>query len=331
MTHSCDRRSFLRLAAQSIGVGALYRFAPLASASAAAAETLRAIGRRSGERPAPFSFVQLSDTHVGFEGPPDPLGTAAFERAIAIVNRLPERPELAIFTGDLTHDAEDPGEHARRMAKFQELAGRLNVPMVRVVPGEHDAALDHGALFRAHFGETCYSFDHRGVHFVALDNVSRGKPEVGAERIGWLRRDLARFDRSTPIVVFTHRPLFDLRPEWEWFTSDGPDVTKVLTAYDNVTVLYGHIHRRDLRSEGGIRHCAARSLIFAFPDEHTAGQRRPIPFDAQAPFRNLGLRILNWDSERRAAPEIDDLELSSAKFAGLAGYQQILRAGENAI
>ena len=94
------------------------------------------------------------------------------------------------------------------------------------VPGEHDAALDGGVLFRENFGETHYSFDHRGAHFVALDNVSHGKPIVGGEQMAWLKKDLARFPKSTPIVVFTHRPLFDLKPEWEWFTADGEATEK---------------------------------------------------------------------------------------------------------
>src|SRR5712692_7836179 len=278
MKRPFDRRSFMRLSAASIGAGALLQFMPFGST--ANGSTLGSLlGRRNGESPGPFSIVQLSDTHVGFQGPPDPLGTKAFERAVDAVNALDPQPELILFTGDLTHDSDDPAEHARRFASFKSISGRLRVKKRMHVPGEHDAALDGGTLFREHFGETHYSFDHRGVHFVALDNVSAGKPVVGAEQIAWLKKDLARFPKTAPIVVFTHRPLFDLKPEWEWFTSDGDAVMKLLTPYENVTVLYGHIHRPHVQESTRVKHYAARSLIFAFPDPATIGDKKPLPFD----------------------------------------------------
>ena len=104
--------------------------------------------------------------------------------------------------------------------------------------------------FANSWGPTHYSFDYRGVHFVALDNVSAGRPAVGAEQLAWMKSDLARFPKTAPIVVFTHRPLFDLKPEWEWFTSDGDDVMNALAPYENVTVLYGHIHRENFHQAG---------------------------------------------------------------------------------
>src|SRR5262245_66390465 len=107
------------------------------------------------------------------------------------------------------------------MSLFKEISARLKVAKICHVPGEHDAGLDGGELFRDVFGPTYYSFDHRGVHFVALDNVSRARPEVGAEQRAWLARDLARFAKAAPIVVFTHRPLFDLRPAWGGCTAAG--------------------------------------------------------------------------------------------------------------
>jgi 3',5'-cyclic AMP phosphodiesterase CpdA len=217
------------------------------------------MGKQNGEKVTPFTFIQLSDAHLGFNGPPDPLGTKAFERAVEMVNQLPQRPDLVLFTGDLTHDTEDKDIHARRMKQFMEISKGMNVPL------RHDAGLDGGALYRDLLGDTHYSFDHRGVHFIALDNVSRAKPEVGPDQLAWLKSDLARFPKSAPIVVFTHRPIFDLKPEWEWFTSDGDDVMNVLAPYENVTVLYGHIHRDDAREMGHVHHYAAKSLIFAFP------------------------------------------------------------------
>ena len=197
---------------------ALFR-APCGNPSGEAADLFSALGQANSEKVAPFSFVQLSDAHVGFNGPPDPLGTKAFERAVEMINALRQRPDLVLFTGDLTHDTEDRDVHARRMKQFQEISKRINVPVIKHVAGEHDAGLDNGALYREFFGDSYYSFDHRGVHFVALDNVSRAKPEAGAEQLAWLKKDLSRFPKTAPIVVITHGPLFDLRPDWEWFTS----------------------------------------------------------------------------------------------------------------
>jgi 3',5'-cyclic AMP phosphodiesterase CpdA len=228
-----------------------------------------------------------------------------------------------LFTGDLTHDSEDAGEHAKRMQKFREIADRLRVKKRFHVPGEHDAALDRGMLFRENFGETHYSFDHRGVHFVALDNVSHGRPMVGPEQLAWLKNDLSRHPKSTPIVVFTHRPLFDLKPEWEWFTRDGDDVMNALAPFDAVTVLYGHIHRTDHATRGNAQHHAARSLVFAFPDP-SAAEKKPLPFDAANPFRNLGIRTVTAPSP----VAVNDIELSVREIGGTEGVQQLLRGGE---
>ena len=163
-----DRRSFLRIVGVSLGAGALYRVAP-ALATGEGVEVAQALKKGNGEAVKPFTFVQLSDPHVGVGAPLAPGGTAAFERAVEVVNRLPEPPDLILFTGDLTHDSEEPGEPARRMKRFRE-----------------------------NFGESHYAFDHRGVHFVALDNVSRALPEVGPEQLAWLRKDLGGCHRARP-------------------------------------------------------------------------------------------------------------------------------------
>jgi 3',5'-cyclic AMP phosphodiesterase CpdA len=304
------RRDFLKIGGTALGGAALLRL----TSTAEAASFLR---RRNGEAPSPFTIVQLSDTHVGH-----PLGTKAFERAVEMINGLDAQPDLVLFTGDLTHDSDDPAEHAKRMKTFRDIAGRLRVKARYHVPGEHDAALDGGTLFRENLGETHYSFDHRGVHFIALDNVSRGKPIVGNEQIAWLRTDLARYPKTAPIIVFTHRPLFDLRPDWEWFTADGSAVMNVLAPYDNVTVLYGHIHRLDHHVAGKAQHHAARALIFAFPDPATTAEKKPIPFDAAQPFHNLGIRRV-----RSAPPAIDDVELTTADESGLTASLSLRELG----
>jgi hypothetical protein len=328
MKNEFDRRAFMRISAMSIGAGALLQFSPLAATARGAAMS-RLFHRQNGEAPRPFSIVQLSDTHVGFQGPPDPLGTKAFERAVDVINALDPQPDLILFTGDLTHDSDDPAEHAKRFATFRSIADRLRVKKRMHVPGEHDAALDGGVLFRENFGEMHYSFDHRGAHFVAIDNVSQGKPIVGAEQIAWLKKDLARYPKTAPIVVFTHRPLFDLKPEWEWFTADGSEVMNILAPYESVTVLYGHIHRPHHVVTGNAQHHAARSLIFAFPDP-SASEKKPFPFNAQQPFRNLGIRTVSGNPVTHPfTAAINDVELSIRELSGTEGIQQLLRGGES--
>ena len=147
-----DRRSFLKIAGTSLGIGVLYSAYPAAARGGEAGHLFSELGKSTGEKVTPFSFLQLSDAHVGFNGPPDPLGTKAFERAVDMVNALPRRPDLVLFTGDLTHDTEDRNVHVQRMKQFQEISRRMNVPMIRHVPGEHDAGLDSGGLYGEGFG-----------------------------------------------------------------------------------------------------------------------------------------------------------------------------------
>jgi hypothetical protein len=320
--NAVNRRSFTKIAASSLGIGVLYSALPLPAAGEAG-EMMRWLGKKNAEQMTPFSFVQLSDAHVGFNGPPDPLGTKAFERAVEMINGLPTAPDLVLFTGDLTHDTEEKDVHAQRMKQFLEISKRMNVGKVMCVPGEHDAGLDGGQLYREFLKDTYYSFDHRGVHFVALDNVSRALPEIGPEQLAWLKKDLARFPKTAPIIVFTHRPLFDLKPEWEWFTRDGDNVLNVLAPYENVTVLYGHIHRDHEHEEGHTHHYAARSLIFAFSDREKVADTKPIAFDKDQPFRNLGIRVVNESAT--SALTVRDVELTLREYSGINGVQQMLK------
>jgi len=327
MKDRIDRRSFLRIAGASIGIGVLYEFAPFLERRAEAGEITGYFKKTNGEAPASFTFAQFSDPHVGFQGPPDPLGTKAFESAVALLNKSPRQPDFVLFTGDLTHDADSRDVHAQRMRLFRKIAGGLRTRAIHTVPGENDAALDGGVLYREHFGETHYSFDHKGVHFVALDNVSQGSAEVGTAQLTWLKTDLARFPKTAPIIVFTHRPLFDLKPEWEWFTRDGDAVMNALAPYENVTVLYGHIHRHDVHQAGNVKHYAARSLIFAFNDPATNDDKKPLAFDQTDPFKDLGIRLVSSKSadSKSADLAVKDVVLTKAEFSGLSGMQQMIK------
>src|SRR6202167_6442566 len=139
METKCDRRSFLRVTGTALSIGALYSVFPALTKSAGAEGIVRTLAELNGEAPAPFSFMQLSDAHVGFNGPPDPLGTKAFESAVATINGLKNRPDLIIVTGDLTHDPDSPADHAKRSTLSKEISGKIRGgAQIKVVAGEDD-------------------------------------------------------------------------------------------------------------------------------------------------------------------------------------------------
>jgi hypothetical protein len=271
-----DRRRFMQLA----GLGGVV----FASALPGWARAVR-------NQTPDFYFVQLSDTHIGFNDPavnPDAQGTLA--KAVAAVNALPQQPDFVVFTGDLTHSTDDPVERRKRLSQFRELAAALKCQDVKFMPGEHDASLDRGKAFAEFFGPTRYTFDHKGIHFIVLDNVSDPAASIGDEQLQWLAADLSQVDHRQPIVVLTHRPLFDLYPQWDWATRDGQKAIDILQPFEYVTVFYGHIHQEHHQYTGKIAHHSAKSLMFALPAPGSVPKRRPLPWNANAPYRGLGFR-----------------------------------------
>src|SRR5882672_11836057 len=273
-----DRRHFLSLVAA--GGGAVF-----ASGLAGCATAFGA-----AEQDKEFYFVQLSDSHWGFQGPANPDAEVTLPKAVAAVNALAIPPEFIVFTGDLTQTTDDPALRRRRMAEFKSIVADLKVKNVRFMPGEHDASLDRGAAFQEFFGDTHYTFDHKGVHFVTIDNVSDPGAKIGDEQLAWLGADLARLDRKAPIVVLTHRPLFDLEPKWDWATRDGARAIELLMPYENVTVFYGHIHQEHHQMTGHIAHHSAKSLMFPLPAPGSQPNRTPLPWDPAQPYKGLGFR-----------------------------------------
>lgn len=293
---SMDRRDFLKLSA--LGGGAVF------ASSLPGCATLGAGG--GGD----FYFVQLSDTHWGFNGPvvnPDARGT--LPKAIAAVNALAVQPDFIVFTGDLTHTTDDPAERRKRMREFKEVAGSLTNRNVRFLAGEHDAALDRGEAFRENFGATNYTFDHKGVHFIALDNVSDPGARLGDEQLAWLAADLAKQAKDARIVVLTHRPLFDLAPAWDWATRDGDKAVDLLMPYANVVVFYGHIHQENHHMTGHIAHHSAKSLIFPLPAPMSQPKRDPVKWDPANPYRGLGFREV--EAEQPMKYDIKEFEVKA--------------------
>ena len=291
LTHT--RRRFLKLA----GLGGVVFASGLPGWASAA--------RRSASAQ-DFYFVQLSDTHIGFSDPtinPDADGTLT--KAVAAVNALSDAPDFVVFTGDLTHSTDDPVERRKRLMQFRDIAAGLKVKDVKFMPGEHDAALDRGKAFGEFFGATHYTFDHKGLHFIALDNVSDPAALIGDEQLQWLAADLAKLDRRQPIVVLTHRPLFELYPEWDWATRDGQKAIDLLSPFEYVTVFYGHIHQEHHHNTGKIAHHSAKSLMFPLPAPGSVPKREPVPWDVNAPYRGLGFREVDAEakSERLSLTE----------------------------
>ena len=274
MAKTIDRRDFLKLA----GIG-----------GAVFASGLPGCATMAGGQE-DFYFVQLSDTHWGFQGPPNPDAKGTLQKAVAAVNSLERQPDFIMFTGDLTHTTDDPQERRKRLAEFKQIVSELKVPTVRFMPGEHDGSLDNSAAYKEFFGAVNYTFDHKGMHFIVVDNVSDPGASMGEAQLAWLAADLKQQKTDAPIVVFAHRPLFDLYPQWDWATRDGAKAIALLMPYKNLTVFYGHIHQEHHHMTGHIAHHAAKSLIFPLPIAGSVPKRVPVAWNAAEPYKGLGFR-----------------------------------------
>ena len=228
-----------------------------------------------------FSFVQISDSHIGFNKPANPNPNATLAEAIGKIGGLPSKPAFMIYTGDITHLSK-PNE----FDDADQLIGAARLD-VHYVPGEHDVIDENnGAAYLARYGKLSqgkgwYSFDHGGAHFIGLVNVydlkAGGMGNLGAEQLAWLAGDLKSRSASTPIVVFAHIPLWTVAPEWGWGTQDSAEALKLLARFGSVTVLNGHIHQIAQKVEGDMTFHTARST--AFP--------QPAPGSAPAPGPQL--------------------------------------------
>ncbi|MCQ9374884.1 metallophosphoesterase [Methyloversatilis sp. XJ19-13] len=295
MNKPINRREFLRLT--SLGGGVVFASALGGCSFGGQA---RAAGTAAGAAIDDFHFVQLSDTHWGFEGAPNPDAHGTLKKAVAAVNELAHSPDFIIFTGDLTHTTDDPKQRRVRMAQFREIVAGLNTQKVLFIPGEHDASLDRGEAYKEFFGDLHYTFDHKGTHFIALDNVSDPGASLGEAQLAWLAADLQQLPKDARVVVFAHRPLFDLYPSWDWATRDGAKAIELLMPYSNVTVFYGHIHQEHHHVTGHIAHHSAKSLIFPLPAPGSQPKRTPLPWDAEHPYRGLGVRQVRAEKKRDA-------------------------------
>jgi 3',5'-cyclic AMP phosphodiesterase CpdA len=244
-----------------------------------------------------FYFVQLSDIHWGYNNAsvnPDFKGT--LPKAIAAVNSLEQKPDFVVFTGDLTQTTDDPKLRRARLKEVRDMTAAINVP-VRFFAGEHDAALDRGEAYQEFFGETLhYTFEHKGIHFIVLDNISDPAPILGDRQIEWLKADLGKQKADQPIIVLTHRPLFAMYPQWDWATRDGDKAIDLLMPFKNVTVFYGHVHHEHHHKTGHIEHHAAKSLMFPLAPVGTVEKKTQVPWNAATPYAGLGWRNIQAET-----------------------------------
>jgi 3',5'-cyclic-AMP phosphodiesterase len=279
--HPNDRRGFLKCMAWA-GSGALWTMSGgLASSISLAEATAKPVASKG------FTFLQISDSHVGFAKPANPDAKATYQEAVSKIIAMPAKPDFIIHTGDITQLSKDSEfDDADQIIKQTGLT-------VFHVPGEHDM-LDEGQgrAFLDRYGAGTkgagwQSFDHKGVHFIALVNVvnlkAGGMGNLGADQLDWLEKDLAGRPSSQPIVVFAHIPLWTVYADWGWGTDDAAQALTYLRRFGSVTVLNGHIHQITRKVEGNVRFHTARSTAFPQP----VGGQGPSPGPLKVPTEQL--------------------------------------------
>lgn len=301
-----DRRGFLECMAWA-GTGMLWTVAGGVLGSAllpARAGAQNTIGKGS------FSFVQISDSHIGFNKAginTDVAGT--LKEAIARINALPTPPDFILHTGDLTHLAA-----ADEFDALEQLLKSVKTQQIFYVPGEHDVTGDNGQLYLQRFGKNTkgqgwHSFDFNGVHFIGLVNVvdiqQNGLGALGNDQLEWLEDDLKGYSSDTPIVVFAHIPLWSVYPKWGWGTDDGAQALGYLKRFGSVTVLNGHIHQTMKKVEGRVTFHTAMSTAFPQPEPGQAPKPGPMKVDAGKLRDYLGITDVNYTEGKSSLAVVD--------------------------
>jgi len=260
-----------------------------------------------------FTFLQISDSHMGFDKPANPNAKGTLEEAITRIKAIPARPSFMIHTGDITHLSKvsefDDAEHIISQARLD----------VHYVPGEHDIVDPEIKLYKERYGRGTkgagwYSFDANGVHFMGLVNVANlkggGLGSLGDEQIAWIEDDLKSRSASTPIVVFAHIPLWSLYPTWGWGTEDSERALAYMKRFGSVTVLNGHIHQVMQKVEGNVTFHTALSTAFPQPAPGTAPSPGPMKVPDDKLRSMLGTASVTFkQGEQRLA--IIDMPLQS--------------------
>jgi 3',5'-cyclic AMP phosphodiesterase CpdA len=298
---SVDRRGFLKCMAWA-GTGVVFTLSGgILSSRLLSASKPAALGD--------FTFVQISDSHIGFNKPANPNVGATFRETIARINAQAKAPDFILHTGDLTHLSE-----ASEFDDLQQMLKDCRTKQVFYVPGEHDIMSDNGAQYRERFGKDThgsgwFSFDQKGMHFIGLVNVATvkegGLGVLGNEQLEWLKKDLAAVSKSTPVVVFAHIPLWAVYPQWGWGTDDAAQALALLQPYGSVTVLNGHIHQALQKIEGHMTFHTACSTAFPQPAPGTAPKPGPKVVPADELRRALGLTSVSYVETQHSLAIVD--------------------------
>jgi 3',5'-cyclic AMP phosphodiesterase CpdA len=259
--------------------------------------SLGLVGEAHAQGAGALTFLQISDSHVGFDKPANPNALGTLEEAINKVKALPAKPSFMIHTGDITH--------LSKVSEFDDAERIISQARLDVhyVPGEHDVIDDGVKLYGERYGRGTkgagwYSFDAAGVHFVGLVNVvdlkAGGLGNLGNDQLAWLEDDLKARSASTPIVVFAHIPLWVVYPQWGWGTDDGERVLGLLKRFGSVTVLNGHIHQIIQKVEGNVTFHTARSTAFPQPAPGSAPSPGPMKVDDDKLRTVLGIASINF-------------------------------------
>jgi plastocyanin len=289
-----DRRHFLKCMAW-VGTGAAWTMSGGILTGSPLGESSRAALIPHGDRA--LRFVQISDSHIGFDKPANTDVTATLRAAIAKIKAAPEPPAFVLHTGDLTHLSK-----AAEFDTLQQVLSDLSMP-VFYVPGEHDVLEDEGRRYLERFGKGTlgagwHSFDQAGVHFIGLVNVvnlkAGGLGTLGPEQLEWLEKDVKHLKSSTPIVVFAHIPLWSVYPEWGWGTDDSARALSYLKRFGSVSVLNGHIHQVMQKVEGHVTFHTAMSTAFPQPAPGTAASPGPMKVADDRLRKVLGLSRMSF-------------------------------------
>jgi len=302
-----DRRGFLKCMAWA-GTGMLWA----AAGGSIASRILRPASAIAAEQPgagAGFTFVQISDSHVGFNKEANKDVLATLKEAVAKINALPNAPDFILHTGDLSHLSE-----AEEFDTLEQILKDCRTKQIFYVPGEHDVLSDNGKQYLARFGKGTrgngwFSFDHKGTHFVGLNNVLNiregGLGVLGDEQIAWMTDDLRAISASTPVVVFAHIPLWEVYPQWGWGTDDGARALALLKRFGSVTVLNGHIHQVMKKTEGNATFHTAMSTAFPQPVPGSAPKPGPMKVDAGILRHVLGITDVTYTEGNHSLAAVD--------------------------
>jgi len=299
-----DRRGFLKCMAWA-GTGALCVLEAGVLKSYGLGDPSRLEKAAKGE----LSFVQISDSHMGFNKPANPDVIATLKAAVAKINALPVPPEFILHTGDISHLS-----RPEEFDTVDQILQSASAKDVFFVPGEHDVLEDDGKQYRERYGKNTkgdgwYSFDKKGVHFIGLVNVinlkAGGLGTLGAAQLEWLKEDTHHLSKSTPVVVFAHIPLWSVYPDWGWGTQDSAQALSYFKRFGSVTVLNGHIHQTMQKVEGNVTFHTAASTAFPEPRPGDAPSPGPMKVPPEQLRGLLGVTDVNYVRTRHALALID--------------------------